>query len=278
MVFCLRVPYKYSVTCGGKFSVMSAIDQHAQDLFDALRNGRTIAPLRDSINNDIPTAYAIQDKVVVLRLADGERIVGKKIGLTNPAVQAQLGVDQPDYGVLFDTMDMTGKGPVPMELLMQPKVEGELAFVLGEDLRNPDVDMETLKSAIVAVQPAIEIVGSRVEKWDIKISDTIADNASGSHYVLGTESKPLDEVSTASIEMTLLKNGATASEGNGHACMGDPLNAALWLAQTMAKMGRPLLKGEILLSGALGPMVAVERGDAFELRLNGFTSTMVSFE
>ena len=278
MVFCLRVHYKYSVTCGGKFSVMSAIDQHAQDLFEALRNGRTIAPLRDSINNDISTAYAIQDKVVALRLADGERIVGKKIGLTSPAVQAQLGVDQPDYGVLFDTMDMTGKGPVPMELLMQPKVEGELAFVLGEDLRNPDVDIETLKTAIVAVQPAIEIVGSRVEKWDIKISDTIADNASGSHYVLGTESKPLAEVSTASIEMALLKNGAVASEGNGNACMGDPLNAALWLAQTMAKMGRPLLKGEILLSGALGPMVAVERGDAFELRLNGFSSTMVSFE
>ena len=257
---------------------MSAIDQHAQDLFEALRNGRTIAPLRDSINNDIPTAYAIQDKVVALRLADGERIVGKKIGLTSHAVQTQLGVDQPDYGVLFDTMDMTGKGPVPMELLMQPKVEGELAFLLGEDLRDPEVNMETLKSAIVAVQPAIEIVGSRVEKWDIKISDTIADNASGSHYILGPESKPLAEVSTASIEMTLLKNGAIASEGNGHACMGDPLNAALWLAQTMAKMGRPLLEGEILLSGALGPMVAVERGDAFELRLNGFSSAMVSFE
>lgn len=278
MVFCLRVPYKYSVTCGGKISVMSAIDQHAHDLFGALRNGRTIAPLRDSINNDIPTAYAIQDKVVALRLADGERIVGKKIGLTSPAVQAQLGVDQPDYGVLFDNMDMTGKGPIPMELLMQPKVEGELAFILGKDLSDPDVDLATLKSAIVAVQPAIEIVGSRVEKWNIKISDTIADNASGSHYVLGTESKPLAEVSTASIEMTLLKNGALASEGNGNACMGDPLNAALWLAQTMAQMGRPLLKGEILLSGALGPMVAVERGDAFELRLNGFSSTMVSFE
>ena len=278
MVFCLRVPYKYSVTCGGKISVMSAIDQHAQDLFEALRNGRTIAPLRDSINNDIPTAYAIQDKVAALRLADGERIVGKKIGLTSHAVQTQLGVDQPDYGVLFDTMDMTGKGPVPMELLMQPKVEGELAFLLGEDLRDPEVNMETLKSVIVAVQPAIEIVGSRVEKWDIKISDTIADNASGSHYILGPESKPLAEVSTASIEMTLFKNGAIASEGNGNACMGDPLNAALWLAQTMAKMGRPLLKGEILLSGALGPMVAVELGDAFELRLNGFSSTMVSFE
>ena len=257
---------------------MSAIDQHAQDLFEALRNGRTIAPLRDSINNDIPTAYAIQDKVAALRLADGERIVGKKIGLTSHAVQTQLGVDQPDYGVLFDTMDMTGKGPVPMELLMQPKVEGELAFLLGEDLRDPEVNMETLKSAIVAVQPAIEIVGSRVEKWDIKISDTIADNASGSQYILGPESKPLAEVSTASIEMTLFKNGAIASEGNGNACMGDPLNAALWLAQTMAKMGRPLLKGEILLSGALGPMVAVELGDAFELRLNGFSSTMVSFE
>ena len=257
---------------------MSAIDQHANDLFEALRNGRAIAPLRDSINNDIPTAYAIQDKVVALRLAEGEHIVGKKIGLTSPAVQAQLGVDQPDYGVLFNTMDMTGKDPVPVELLMQPKVEGELAFVLGADLRNPDVDMETLKSAIIAVRPAIEIVGSRVENWDIKISDTIADNASGSHYVLSTQAKPLAEVPTATIEMTLLKNGAVASEGNGKACMGDPLNAALWLAQTMARMGRPLLKGEVLLSGALGPMVPVERGDAFELRVEGFLSTMVSFE
>jgi 2-keto-4-pentenoate hydratase len=124
---------------------MSAIDQHANDLFEALRNGRAIAPLRDSINNDIPTAYAIQDKVVALRLAEGEHIVGKKIGLTSPAVQAQLGVDQPDYGVLFETMDMTGKGPVPMELLMQPKVEGELAFVLGEDLIDPEMDMETVE-------------------------------------------------------------------------------------------------------------------------------------
>ena len=168
---------------------MSAIDQHANDLFEALRNGRTVAPLRDSINNDIPTAYAIQDKVVALRLAAGERIVGKKIGLTSPAVQAQLGVDQPDYGVLFDTMDRTGKGPIPMELLMQPKVEGELAFVLGEGLKDPEMDMETLKSAIVAVQPAIEIVGSRVENWNIKISDTIADNASGSHYVLCNQTK-----------------------------------------------------------------------------------------
>ena len=257
---------------------MSAIDQHANDLFEALRNGRTVAPLRDSINNDIPTAYAIQDKVVALRLAAGERIVGKKIGLTSPAVQAQLGVDQPDYGVLFDTVDRTGKGPIPMELLMQPKVEGELAFVLGEGLKDPEMDMETLKSAIVAVQPAIEIVGSRVENWNIKISDTIADNASGSHYVLGNQTKSLAEVATSAIEMTLLKNGVVASQGTGKACMGDPLNAALWLAQTMAQMGRPLLKGELLLSGALGPMVPVEHGDAFELRLEGFKSTMVSFE
>ncbi|MDB2597081.1 fumarylacetoacetate hydrolase family protein [Schleiferiaceae bacterium] len=257
---------------------MSAIDQHANDLFEALRNGRAIAPLRDSINNDIPTAYAIQDKVVALRLAEGEHIVGKKIGLTSPAVQAQLGVDQPDYGVLFETMDMTGKGPVPMELLMQPKVEGELAFVLGEDLIDPEMDMQRLKLAIVAVKPAIEIVGSRIENWNITISDTIADNASGSHYILSTQSKPLAEVATASIGMVMLKNGKVASEGSGEACMGDPLNAALWLAQTMARMGRPLLKGEVLLSGALGPMVSVERGDAFELRIDGFSSTMVSFK
>src|SRR5210317_1133962 len=257
---------------------MSSVTNHALALYKSFKSRQTIGPIRDAIGNDIETAYAIQKKLIQQRIADGERVVGKKIGLTSPAVQAQLGVDQPDYGVLFNTMDMTGKGPVPVELLMQPKVEGELAFVLGADLRDPDVDMETLKSAIIAVRPAIEIVGSRVEKWDIKISDTIADNASGSHYVLSTQAKPLAEVPTATIEMTLLKNGAVASEGNGKACMGDPLNAALWLAQTMARMGRPLLKGEVLLSGALGPMVPVERGDAFELRVEGFLSTMVSFE
>lgn len=257
---------------------MSAIENLAQRLYDSLRSGTPIPPLRDEINNDVDTAYAVQAHLVALREADGEKIIGKKIGLTSPAVQAQLGVDQPDYGVLFDTMDYTGRGPVPMELLMQPKVEGELAFVLGKDLVGAELTREDLVEAISQVRASIEIVGSRVENWDIRISDTIADNASGSHFVLGEVGKPLHEVPTAEVGMKLLKNGVVASEGSGAACMGDPVNAALWLARTMAANGRPLLAGEVLLSGALGPMVPVAAGDVFELRVDGFPPVLVSFE
>lgn len=249
----------------------------AQDLFTALQSGEAIEPIRDLIANDIATAYAIQEKVVNMRVADGEKIVGKKIGLTSPAVQKQLGVDQPDYGVLFKAMDVSTMETVSMDLLMQPKVEGELAFVLGEDLIGPEISMEQLKSAIKEVRASIEIVGSRIKDWNIKISDTIADNASGSHYVLGQTPLALDQVQTAKVAMSLWKNGDLASEGNGAACMGDPLNAALWLAQTMARNGRPLLAGEVLLSGALGPMVPVVSGDQFRLDIDGFEPITLKF-
>ncbi|MEY2970386.1 MAG: hypothetical protein RLZZ599_759 [Bacteroidota bacterium] len=256
---------------------MSVITNHANALYEALKSGTPIAPLRDSIQNDIPTAYAIQQALVERRLADGERIVGKKIGLTSPAVQAQLGVDQPDYGVLFHTMDVSSSGRLSVSEVLQPKAEGELAFVLGKDLIGPKISMEELKNAIAAVHASIEIVGSRVSNWDIKISDTIADNASGSHFILGKEGKVLNEVPTAQVEMKLYKNGALVSEGSGAACMGDPLNAALWLANTMAKGGRPLKAGEILLSGALGPMVPVSSGDAFKVEIQGFEPVEILF-
>ncbi|MEY2963555.1 MAG: 2-keto-4-pentenoate hydratase [Bacteroidota bacterium] len=257
---------------------MSSIKSLANSLFDALRSGQPIPPLRDHIDNNIEKAYAIQEELVNLRLDAGEKIVGKKIGLTSFAVQQQLGVDQPDYGVLFDTMNLTGKGPVPMELLMQPKVEGELAFILGEDLDGPEITKEELVAAISQVRASIEIVGSRVANWDIRISDTIADNASGSHFVLGSEGLPLHQVDTVGITMRLKRNGEIASEGKGVACMDDPLNAALWLANTMARNGRPLMAGEVLLSGALGPMVPVESGDFFTLEVDGFAPVLLSFE
>jgi len=256
---------------------MSVTRNIAQDLFTALQSGEAIEPIREQIGNDIPTAYAIQEEVVNMRVADGEKIVGKKIGLTSLAVQAQLGVDQPDYGVLFETMDVSHMEAVSMDLLMQPKVEGELAFILSEDLIGPEITMDQLKSAIKEVRASIEIVGSRIKDWNIKISDTIADNASGSHYVLGKKPFALSEVSTSRVAMSLWKNGVLASQGSGEACMGDPLNAALWLAQTMAKNGRPLLAGEVLLSGALGPMVPVEAGDQFHLNIEGFEPVTLKF-
>lgn len=256
---------------------MSTPVRIATALFEALETGTPIAPLRDSIDNDVDQAYAIQQELVALRQARGEKIVGKKIGLTSPAVQKQLGVDQPDYGVLFDTMDLSKHDSIDMSLLMQPKVEGEITFVLGADLDQDQITMDTLKSSIAELRSSIEIVGSRVRDWDIRISDTIADNASGSHFVIGTQARTLSEVVPAEVGMKLYKNGELASEGSGEACMGNPLNAALWLAQTMKDNGRPLLKGEVLLSGALGPMVPVESGDEFVLEIDGFEPITARF-
>ena len=257
---------------------MSSVTNHALALYKSFKSRQTIGPIRDAIGNDIETAYAIQKKLIQQRIADGERVVGKKIGLTSPAVQAQLGVDQPDYGVLFDTMDRSATRVIHMRELMQPKVEGELTFVLGADILDPEVEMEALKKAIKEVRASIEIVGSRIDGWNIQISDTIADNASGSHFVIGADAKSLAEVDTAAVKMVLSKNGEVASEGTGTACMGDPLNAALWLARTMAKNGQPLRRGEVLLSGALGPMVPVEEGDVFALEVSGFETLAIRFE
>lgn len=256
---------------------MSVYREHAKRLYNALKTGELLPPLRQDIDNEIPAAYAIQEAFTELRLADGERIVGKKIGLTSPAVQAQLGVDQPDYGMLYDSMAVTSGSAISMEELQQPKVEGELAFVLGADLLGPEITMAELCSAISEVRASIEIVGSRIENWDIQISDTVADNASASHYVLGDDSQELSQINTVTATMKLYKNGALSSEGSGAACMGDPLNAALWLAQKMAKNNRPLLKGEVLLSGALGPMVPVVKGDEFTLQIDGFQDVEISF-
>lgn len=255
---------------------MSVVERLAQDLFNALESGIPIPPLREEINNDIRLAYLVQEHLVRHRLEAGERIIGKKIGLTSPAVQKQLGVDQPDYGMLFHTMDLSNAGVLEVSNLIMPKAEGELAFILKEDLDKEDLTLENIKNAIGAVVIAIEVVDSRVENWKIGISDTIADNASGSHFILGPERIALENVKTSSIEMKLYKNDELVSEGSGAACMGDPLNAALWLAQIMKNQGSPLLKGEVLLSGALGPMVPVSSGDELTMTLDGFKDLQLS--
>jgi 2-keto-4-pentenoate hydratase len=197
-------------------------------------------------------------------------IKGKKIGLTSFVVQEQLGVDQPDYGILFDTMEVKD-GKLAFSELVQPKAEAEIAFVLGEDLEG-DFNITDLIEAIDYATVSIEIVGSRVADWNIRITDTIADNASASHYILGDAKVSIDDVDLVGCQMTMTKNGEIASEGTGEACMDNPLNAALWLAQTMAKQGSPLRKGEVLLSGALGPMVPIEKGDIFEATIEGLGS------
>ena len=156
---------------------MSLYQELGKQLFDALNSGQSIGPLRALIDNDIDAAYAIQKELVTLRKARGEKVVGKKIGLTSFAVQKQLGVDQPDYGILFDTMDVSRSKSIDSSKLILPKVEGELAFILGKDITSKNITMDILVDAIAEVRASIEVVDSRVEDWNIQISDTIADNA-----------------------------------------------------------------------------------------------------
>lgn len=222
-------------------------------------------------------AYAVQELNTVRALGAGRRLSGRKVGLTSLAVQQQLGVDQPDFGMLFADMEVTDGGVINCAKLMQPKAEGEIAFVLKKALPGTDTTLAELLSAIDYLLPALEIVDSAIENWRITLVDTVADNASSAMYVLGRHPVQLNDLDLSLEGMTLAKNGETASIGVGAACMGNPLEACLWLARTMAQAGRPLQPGDVLLSGALGPMVPVAAGDRLELRLTRLGSVGCRF-
>lgn len=253
-------------------------EEYAKSLRTAHQTKSTIPPLRDSGLADIAKAYAIQNINTNLRLDTGARIVGKKIGLTSKAVQKQLGIDQPDFGILFNDMEILNGDSLSVKELMQPKAEAEIAFVLAEDLDQAHMTTLDLFACIDFALPAIEIVGSRIENWNIKICDTIADNASASHYVIGHTPKTLDEFDVVNCKMQMSKNGELVSEGTGAACLGSPLNALLWLANKMIEVGDPLLAGDLILSGALGPMSNIAAGDHFHASFEGLGTVSVSFE
>lgn len=235
-------------------------------------------PVRDLIAADAEVAYAVQRAGIAARVASGAVVVGRKVGLTSPAVQAQLGVDQPDFGVLLDDMSGADGATVPVADLLQPRIEAEVAFVLGTDLADGDLDHAQVRVAVAQVVPALEIVDSRIAGWDITFADTVADNGSSARYVLGAESRTLAEVEPVDVEMTMTRDGEVVSTGNGAACLGDPLNALVWLARTARDLGDPLRAGQVVLSGALGPMVAVTGGDTFEATITGLGSVSVTFE
>jgi 2-keto-4-pentenoate hydratase len=262
--------------CNHFFIMDNPINQAAELLWNSAETQKTVPPVREIISaTDIDTAYQVQQVNVEKRLARGEQIVGKKIGLTSFAVQKQLGVDQPDYGMLFNTTQVDNGGSLPHAEMMQPKAEAEIAFVMKKDL-SENITLESLVDAIDYAMASIELVGSRVENWDIRITDTIADNASASHFVLGDKQVKINDIDLVNCKMSMTQNGEIASEGSGKACMDNPLNAALWLAQVMAKNGTPLKAGELLLSGALGPMVPINKGDHFEANIEGLGSVSVT--
>lgn len=235
-----------------------------------------IAPIRDRITT-AEEAYAVQEVNTGLRLAAGGRLVGRKIGLTNPAVQKQLGVDQPDYGMLFADMDLGHGVELPWNEGAQWKAEAELAFVMGRDLPASDTTMAEAMRAVEYVVPSIEIVGSRIANWDIRFVDTVADNASSAFFTLGPSARRLVNADLLDCRMQMFRGEELVSQGSGRACLGSPLNALVWLARIMASAGRPLSEGDVVLSGALGPMVAATPGSAFTAKIEGFGETAIRF-
>jgi 2-keto-4-pentenoate hydratase len=257
---------------------MSEQLQRIADLLDqAATSGEPVPPVRDQLAS-IAEAYRVQQLNTQRQVHAGRRITGRKIGLTSHAVQQQLGVDQPDFGTLYDSMEVTDGESIAWPRLMQAKCEAEVALVLERDLDRENIVLSDLLAATAYALPAIEVVGSRIANWNISILDTIADNASAGLYVLGQRPVKLADLDLRLAGMVMERQGEPVSFGVGAACLGHPLNAALWLARTLVDMGTPLRAGDVVLSGALGPMVSVAPGDVFEARIQGLGSVRACFE
>jgi 2-keto-4-pentenoate hydratase len=238
-------------------------------------------PVRDDIaalgGDILDNAYRVQQINALRRLEGGARIVGRKIGLTSKTVQAQLGVDRPDFGTLFADMSYCDGQEIPILSTQQAKVEAEIALVLERDLTHELHTVADILGATAYALPAIEVVGSRVANWDIHLADTVADNASSGLFVLGSRPVRLSDFDLVNCGMVMDRRGDQVSIGAGAACLGNPLYAAIWLANTMVRVGSPLRAGDVVLTGALGPMVAVQPGDVFTAHIDGLGSVRALF-
>jgi 2-oxopent-4-enoate hydratase len=243
-------------------------------LFDAYVSHTAIQPVTPTLGDDQSIAYDVQERLIARRLQGGARRIGRKVGLTALAVQSQLGVDQPDFGVLLSDMMIDEDDQIPLERLIAPRIEAEIAFVLSADVN--DVSRAAVVAAVAYVVPAFEIVDSRIADWKIGIIDTISDNASSAYFVLGKKRALLRDFAPASAEMVLTKDDIEVSAGTGAACLGDPINALVWVAETAARLGRPLRAGEIVLSGALGPMVPLDPNAKYRAEIAGLGSVSVT--
>jgi 2-keto-4-pentenoate hydratase len=263
----------------GRVRVSTAHHEKAADLlWAAAASGTAIAPLRSQFPQfGAEDAYLVQNLNTRRRIANGGKLVGSKVGLTARSVQQQLGVNQPDFGMLFADMSYGDSEPIAWHTLMQPKIEAEVALVMEHDLPEAGITIAGLLRATAFALPALEIVGSRIANWDISFVDTVADNASSSAFVLGNTPVLLDGLDLRLAGMVMERRGDQISLGAGAACLGHPLNAALWLANKMASLGNGLRAGDIVLTGALGPMATVAPGDVVEARINGLGSVRAVF-
>lgn len=254
-------------------------EQLSKMLYEAMKTGIPI----DKFSEMDPAAtaedaYNIQLRNVDLALEDGEIISGKKIGLTSKPMQQLFGIDEPDYGHLYASTEVPNGGIIKMETLNKPKVEGEIAFVLKEDLAGPGVTIEDVFRATDYVCASIEIVDTRFKDWKIKLVDTISDNGSSVLYVLGDKKVKLDELSLPEIDMTLYRNGEAINKGIGADVLGNPAISVAWLANKLHEFGVQLNKGDVILSGAITAAPEAFSGDKFECAFSGLGSVRVEFK
>lgn len=250
------------------------------ELYTALRDGKALTPLTNRHSNiTLDDAYRISLQILQRREADGEQVIGKKIGVTSKAVQDMLNVHQPDFGFLTDRMQVADGSDVSMAeyKLIAPRAEGEIAFILREDLSGPGVTAADVLAATEWVVPCFEIVDSRIANWEIRIEDTVADNASCGVFALGDARTDPREVDLAAVELSMTLNGQPAGSGLGSAVQGHPCEAVAWLANTLGQLGIPFRRGEIILSGALAPLVPVGAGDRIEMHISGLGSASLRF-
>jgi 2-keto-4-pentenoate hydratase len=254
------------------------IDAAAERLWNAYHSRMPCPPIRDLIDAaDVDSAYAVQEVNTSRWLGQGRKLSGRKIGLTAEAVQRQLGVSQPDFGMLFGDMACDDGATTAGDRFLQPRVEAEIALILDRPLERERHSQDDIVKATAYAVAAIEIVDSRIAKWDIRLADTVADNASSGGYVLGRKHKNLADIDLVDCQMKMRRRDEVVSQGVGAACLGNPLNAAVWLADVMAKRGRPLGPGDVILTGALGPMVPVVPGDDFTVTIDGIGDVRIRF-
>ncbi|MEH7018784.1 MULTISPECIES: 2-keto-4-pentenoate hydratase [Bacillus] len=257
---------------------MKEVEKFSEHLAQAEIQGRGVSPLT-KLNSaiTIQEAYQVQLLTIQKKVEAGQRVVGKKIGLTSAAMQNLLGVDQPDYGHLLDGMVIENGGEISLDKVMQPKVEAEIAFVLKKDLVGPRVTEMDVLHATDYVLPSLEIVDSRIADWNIKLQDTIADNASSGLYVLGGKPLSIHQLDLKQVGMVLYKNGEIMNTGVGAAALGHPATCVAWLANKLFEYGITLKAGEVILSGALSAAINGEPGDHFQARFAHLGEVNVRF-
>ena len=261
-------------------SVSAVVETLARRLDEAWEGRTPIAPLTESDGLTVDDAYEVQSRWTELRLERGERIAGRKIGLTSRAMQELMGVDEPDYGSLWASRYFparAGRAEVPADTFLQPRMEGEIAFLMGRPLSGEHVTPQEVLAATEALAPAFEVVDSRITDWRIKLADTIADDASYGGFVLGPWSRSLRNQDLRTLGMLVHKNGETVAQAVGAAALGSPARAVAWLARKLSSFGVSLNAGDVVLSGALGGATNAGKGDTFVLETHGQPTLSVTF-